>query len=87
MASFIQQLRQVLRRLSRTPMFTAVFPLALGIGANTAIFSVLHGVLLNPLPYPEPSRLEAVWQTAPGLNIPEVKEPGSASRPGIVPGK
>jgi len=63
------QLRQALRRLGRTPFFTAVtlLTLAIGIGANTAIFSVLEGVLLKPLPYPHPEDLVAVWLTAPGL--------------------
>lgn len=65
------QLRQVLRRLGRAPMFTAVtvLTLGIGIGANTAIFSVVEGVLLKPLPYPHPEELVAVWLTAPGLNI------------------
>jgi predicted permease len=68
------QLRQVLRRLGRTPFFTAVtlLTLAIGIGANTAIFSVLEGVLLKPLPYPHPEELVAVWLTAPGINLKEV---------------
>jgi predicted permease len=68
------QLRQVLRRLGRAPFFTAVtlLTLAVGIGANTAIFSVLEGVLLKPLPYPHPEELVAVWLTAPGINLKEV---------------
>jgi predicted permease len=63
--------RRVARRLLRAPMFTvvAVLTLALGIAANTAIFSVVRGVLLKPLPFDEPASLVGVWHTAPGLNI------------------
>ncbi len=52
-------------------MFTAItlITLAIGIGANTAIFSVIEGVLLKPLPYPHPEQLIGVWHTAPGVNI------------------
>jgi hypothetical protein len=52
-------------------MFTAIslVTLAIGIGANAAIFSVIEGVLLKPLPYPHPERLIALWHTAPGVNI------------------
>jgi predicted permease len=52
-------------------MFTAIslLTLAIGIGANAAIFSVIEGVLLKPLPYPHPERLIALWHTAPGVNI------------------
>ena len=71
MSTFIDQLRQVIRRLSRTPMFTAItlLTLAIGVGANTVIFSVVEGVLLKPLAYPQADRLIGVWHTAPGINI------------------
>ncbi|HUJ48651.1 MAG TPA: ABC transporter permease [Bryobacteraceae bacterium] len=65
--------KHVLRRLMHAPMFTVVtaVTLAIGIGANSAIFSVIEGVLLKPLPYPHPDRLIAVNHTAPGINFVE----------------
>src|SRR5437899_1339638 len=55
-------------------MFTiiTIITLAAGVGANIAVFSVVEGVLLKPLPYPHAERLVGVWHTAPGLNMDEV---------------
>jgi putative ABC transport system permease protein len=65
------RLRHILRRLAHAPMFTAiaVATLAIGIGANTAIFSVIEGVLLKPLPYASPEALISLDHTAFGDNI------------------
>jgi predicted permease len=67
----IDRIRQVLRRLARTPMFTAVtlITLAVAVGANAVIFSVVEGVILKPLPYAHPEQLIGVWYTAPGVGI------------------
>ncbi|MGH9773869.1 MAG: ABC transporter permease [Candidatus Acidiferrales bacterium] len=74
MESFSSQLKQIFRRLRRAPLFTFItlLMLAAGVGANTAVFSVVEGILLKPLPYPHPEELVGVWHTAPGVNIPEL---------------
>ncbi len=64
----MHDLRIGIRTLSRTPGFTlvAVLVMALGIGANVALFTVVRGVLLKPLPYSDPERLELIYEADPG---------------------
>ena len=71
-----QQLRITLRKLAKAPLFSAVaiLTLAVGIGSNAAIFSVVNSVLLKPLPFREPERLVGIWHTAPGLGFDEVNQ-------------
>ena len=69
MGGFLQDLRYVFRTLIKAPGFTlvAVITLGLGIGANSAIFSVINGVLLKPLPYRQPERMVRVFTTFPAF--------------------
>lgn len=71
MGFFLSQFKQVLRRLGRSPLFTTIIliTVAVGVGANTVVFSVVEGVLLKPLSYPQPDRLIGVWYKAPVFNV------------------
>ena len=72
MDGMLRDVRGAVKGLARKPFFTALagITLAVGIGANTAIYSVVDAVLLNPLPYPDSEALVSVNHTAPGINVP-----------------
>jgi putative ABC transport system permease protein len=72
MTPLIQNLKFGIRLLRKSPGFAcvAIFVMALGIGANTAIFSVVHAVLLEPLPFPDADRLMQIWHVPPQTSFP-----------------
>ncbi|HSG46871.1 MAG TPA: ABC transporter permease, partial [Longimicrobiales bacterium] len=76
MNTLIHNLRPTLRKLWRAPLFSgvAVLTLAVAIGSNAAIFSVVNGVLLKPLPFKDPATLVGIWHAAPGLGFPQVNQ-------------
>src|SRR5881394_2499112 len=100
MQAFLRDLRHSLRMFRQTPGFTiaAIAALMLGIGANTAIFSVVNTVLLKPLPFPDPDRLVSFMNVGPngsnpGASVPKfnmwreqtsVVQDASAYRPGVM---
>src|SRR5215207_1636908 len=77
MESFLRDARYVTRALLRTPAFFAVtvITLALGIGATTAIYSVIDGVLLRPLPYPDADGIVQLWQVGEQGGRSQVSDP------------
>src|SRR5687767_2494812 len=84
-----QDLRAIYRAFSRSPVFaaTAVFTLAIGIGASTAMFSIVNAVLLQPLPFREPDRLVQLWEANPsegktqfGVSVPNFGDWRARSR-------
>jgi predicted permease len=73
----MSELRQSIRSVLRKPLFsvTALLTIALGIGANTAVYAIIHAVLLEPLPFRQPAKLVQVWETHPELHNLQVSVP------------
>ena len=74
MSGLLYDLKRALKVLRKTPGFTvaALIVLALGIGANTSIFSLVYGVLVRPLPFAEPERLVQLWHVPPPKSFPGI---------------
>src|SRR5262245_7065497 len=81
MSDLLKELRVAARALAKRPGFAtaAAITLALGIGANVAIFTVVNAVLLRPLPFPDANRIVTILHHAPGVNLPELQ-----SSPGLI---
>ena len=77
MNGWLQDLRSAMRQFVKTPGVTAVVivTIALGVGANTALFSVVNGVLLNPLPYPQPDQLVTLHESKPNFDTGSISFP------------
>lgn len=86
MLRILSDLKHVFRQLYKSPGFTAtaVLMLAFGIGATTAIFSIVDGVLLRPLPFPHPSRLVTLGDQLSGGEMGRNGDPGWVTAPEVV---